>query len=69
MNGKISKDELMKIAEQMHADGKIYSESYAPSCWKLHKWPEVDDDIIYKALDDHLRFLRRIDEYNGGDDG
>jgi len=64
MSDKISKEELIAIAEQMHADGKLYSEAYAPSCWKLHGWPKIDDEVVYKILDDYLKFLRRLEEYD-----
>jgi len=61
-----TKELIVSIATEMYKDdGKFFSESYSQSIWEKRGWPEVDDIIIYRLLDSHIKFLRCLDEYNG----
>jgi hypothetical protein len=61
---KISKEEIMKIAQEMYEhDGTYFSERYSSSAWDKRGWPTIDDPIVYKMLDAHIKLLRTYDEY------
>jgi hypothetical protein len=62
---KLTREDFIRIAEEMYAEGTYYSERYSQKQWIEHEWPQVDDVRIYKILDAYIRFLRISDNYDG----
>jgi len=64
MNKKISKDDIITIAEEMFEDGTRRCERYSEHMWHKAGWFQVEDDEIYEIIDSYLKFRHHLSSYN-----
>lgn len=64
---KYTKDKVVKIAKEMYKEGTFFSEKYSDDEWNDRGWEEIDDKILYEALDSYIKFLRKMDTYGQKD--
>ena len=54
----ISREEVIRIATELHEEGYGKSEAYPIQRWKNLGYPE--DIVIFRAIDAYIRFLREM---------
>ena len=67
MSKKWTREQLVTVATEMYLDGTSWSERYNRHLWKSRGWPEADSLTIYESLDAYIKYLRKMDQYEGNE--